>query len=268
MQIAYLMESKSEGTRLEGKDSPHSVRDQLNVLGLQPGMRVLDAGAGTGSAARVMADLVGPEGGVVALDFSGDRVRYGAEIASRSGRGRMQFVQGQLAPAPLKPGTFDMVWCRFVFEYLRSPEAVIVELMHLLKPGGKLAVLDLDNNGQIHYPFPPEVEQGVRTLTGALGGVFDPFVGRKLYWQFRNAGLERIKVHILPYHVYAGAAPASDLDNWQQKFATIRRFAVPAFGSEHEYDCFVRAYLDMLRDPDTFTYSTLFIVEGIRRDRD
>ena len=268
MRIEYLMESKSEGNRLEEKGSAQPVRDQLNLLGLQAGMHVLDAGSGTGAAARVIADMVGPEGNVVALDFSGDRLRYGAEIACRTGCRRVRFVQGELARAPLRSGTFDIVWCRFVLEYLRAPKVVIGELVNLLKPGGKLAVLDIDNNGLIHYPLPPEVERGLRTVIGGLSGSFDPFAGRKLYSHFRKAGMEQIKVHILPYHVYAGAAPAADLHNWEQKLVTIRKFVVPAFGSEHEYDRFVRSYLDMLRDPDTFTYSTLLMVEGIRRDRD
>jgi hypothetical protein len=39
---------------------------------------------------------------------------------------------------------------------------------------------------------------------------------------------------------------------------------VPALGGPAAYDRFVAEYLDHLRDPDTFTYSTLILVEGIR----
>jgi hypothetical protein len=99
-------------------------------------------------------------------------------------------------------------------------------------------------------------------LQEALRGAFDPLVGRKLYNLFRRSGFADIHTHVLPYHVYAGAADHAALENWRQKFATIRQVAIQAFPTENAYDRFVEEFMAMLGDPDTFTYSVLIIVEG------
>jgi hypothetical protein len=62
--------------------------------------------------------------------------------------------------------------------------------------------------------------------------------------------------------VYAGVADDAAMENWSQKFATIRRAAIRAFPREEDYDRFVDEFMGMLSDPDVFTYSVLIIVEG------
>ncbi|HEX2882014.1 MAG TPA: hypothetical protein VHO25_20990, partial [Polyangiaceae bacterium] len=93
---------------------------------------------------------------------------------------------------------------------------------------------------------------------------FDPLAGRKLYNRFQRQGLVNIRTHVLPYHVYAGVAPAADMANWTAKFVTLRAVGVRAFGSGQEYERWVEEFLGHLRDPAVFTYSTLIIVEGTR----
>jgi hypothetical protein len=52
--------------------------------------------------------------------------------------------------------------------------------------------------------------------------------------------------------------------NWQAKFDTLREVGARALGSVEAYDRFGKRFLQMLRDPDALTYSTLFLVEGVR----
>ena len=96
----------------------------------------------------------------------------------------------------------------------------------------------------------------------ALEAQFDPFVGRKLYHLLKTAGLTSIKVHMLPYHFYPGAASEKHIKHWRWKFETISSAAAPALGGTVPYERWVSSFLDMLRDPDRFSYSILFLVEG------
>jgi SAM-dependent methyltransferase len=255
------MESQGEARRLETKTDPAETLRQLTMVGLRPGMRALDAGAGTGAVARVMAEMVGSGGSVVAFDGSEDRIAEGARMASAP---NLSFVAGDLYEPRLPEGSFDFVWCRFLFEYLANPDGVLLQLVRLLKPGGKLVVGDLDGNTVFHYPIEPEVEADLARLMRALEGRFDPFAGRKLYHRFRRAGLADLRVHLLPYHLYAGVAPEHEMLNWQAKFDTLREVGARALGSVEAYDRFGKRFLQMLRDPDALTYSTLFLVEGVR----
>ncbi len=259
----YLMENPLESSRLEDKTDAAAVRRRLELVGLGRGMRALDVGAGTGAVSRVMSELVGDGGEVVALDASTERMKFGARKAC--GARNIHFLASDLYSPALRNQSFDFVWSEFVFEYLPEPDAAVAHLVQLLRPGGKLVVADLDGNGLFHYPIDPTLEATLNKLAQGLRGVFDPFAGRKLYHRFRRAGLGSIRVHALPYHLYAGAAPDEAMRNWELKMQTLRPRGIRALGGrEQEYDQFALEYLKLLRDPEVLNYSVLFLVEGIK----
>ena len=209
-----------------------------------------------------MADLVGREGGVVALDGALTRLTEGQKLALGSS-GRLSFVVGDLGRTPLRAASFDYVWCRFVFEYLEDPGTVFDELLRLLKPGGKIVVGDLDGNGLFHHPLPEDLQLTLAKLESGLRGRFDPAAGRKIYRFFWERGLTAIRTHLFPYNVYAGTAPPSALDNWRQKFKTLRPAGERILGPS-VYADFAGRFLDFLAQEGTLSYSVLFLVEGIR----
>jgi ubiquinone/menaquinone biosynthesis C-methylase UbiE len=260
----YLMESAAEAERLEAKTNADESRRQLLLAGLAPGMRALDAGAGTGAVARVMCSIVGGEGAVVALDGSRSRIERGEAIARAAGIANLSFVEAALEAPPDPEGAFDFVWCRFVFEYLADADSVLDNLVRYARAGGKVVVADVDGALDFHYPASPELLEGIARITRALQGRYDPHAGRKIFARMRKSGLSSVRVHVMPYHLYAGSAPEADMENWAQKFETIRDAGIAAFGSADAYERFAHRYLDHLLDPDTFSYSTLILVEGIR----
>ncbi|MGB8222422.1 MAG: methyltransferase domain-containing protein [Polyangiales bacterium] len=259
----YLMESVDEAARLELKTNDDESQAQLRMIGIQPGMNVLDAGTGTGAVARTMASLVGPQGSVTALDQSEERLGRGRALAADIPN--IRFVAGDLYDPPLSDGAFDLVFSRFVFEYLQEPESAVRSLLRLVRPGGKLVVGDLDGQGLRHFPITPEFEAKLQVARNALQPHLDPYVGRKLFHLFRAADLESIQVHVLPYAVFAGTAPEVALENWIQKFSATRAVLEPALGGPRGYHAFTSEFLAMLRSPDIFSYSTLIYVEGVRR---
>lgn len=262
---SYLMEGSTEGERLEAKTHPEQVRRRLELVGLTAGMRALDAGAGTGAVARVMAQMVGPSGSVLALDFSAERIRQGALLAAESGLANLDFAVGDLRRPSLPARSFDFVWCEFVFEYLADPDAVLAALADLVAPGGKLVVGDLDGNGMFHYPMPPALESALGQLQRVLQGSFDPYAGRKLYHRFYKLGLVPARVHLLPYHLYAGRIPPDELPNWQAKLSALRPRASAALGGSENFDKLAGAFIELLKSDEALTYSVLFLVEWMRR---
>lgn len=256
------MESAGEASRLEAKTDARLTRRLLRLTGLQRGQRALDAGAGTGAVARVMTELVGQTGCVVALDGSAARLAEGHRIAVESSR-HLSFLSGDLRRTPLREASFDYVWCRFVFEYLEEPGAVFDELLRLVKRGGKLVVGDLDGNGLFHHPFPEDLQLTLTTLQQGLRGRFDPLAGRKLYRLFWERHLSAVRTHLFPYNVYAGSAPAPALENWRQKLDTLRPMGERLVGPL-AYADFADRFLDFLTREGTLSYSVLFLVEGIR----
>lgn len=260
----YIMEGPGEGRRLEEKTSLKALREQLDVVGPSPGMRVLDAGGGTGAVARVLAERVGPTGEVVVIDRSAERLAEGERLAMEAKIPNMRFLQRDLEQPPLNGHDFDYVWCRFLFEYLPDPLRVLRNLCAFARVDGKVVVGDLDGNGVNQYPPHPVVDAGIETILRCLAGRFDPFVGRKLVHLYYLAGIRLDAVHLFPYHVYSGAMGAADLRNWREKFAVLRRLCMESFGGAPQYDHFVESFFRHACSPGTFMYSTLVLTEGTR----
>jgi ubiquinone/menaquinone biosynthesis C-methylase UbiE len=264
MTVPYLMENPDEADRLEAKTDVVMAERLLRLTGLAPGMAALDAGAGSGAVARIMSRIVGEAGRVVALDRSSDRLSFGRLRARGASLTNVEFAEGDLeAHAPAR-GPYDFVWCRFVFEYMQEPDRALAHLIEATRVGGKVVVADLDGNALFHYPMSEAVERGLARIVPALRGRFDAHAGLKLYHRFKRASLADVHVHVEPYHVYAGAASAAHIANWEQKLRTIRPLAEQAMGGPGLYEIWAAEFIDMLRDPAVFTYSTLIVVEGVR----
>lgn len=113
------------------------LRQAIASLALKPGMRVLDAGCGTGEALAWLAAEVTPEGAVVGIDLAGQHVKAARAVTSEEGA---WVLQANLMEAPFAPTRFDLVWSVNVVNHLRSPLAGIDALASLLRPGGRLAL--------------------------------------------------------------------------------------------------------------------------------
>jgi demethylmenaquinone methyltransferase / 2-methoxy-6-polyprenyl-1,4-benzoquinol methylase len=110
-----------------------------------PGDRVLDACCGTGDLA-VEAERRG--GRVVGLDFSGRMLER-----ARKKSGAIEWVQGDALALPFADGEFDAATVGFGVRNLADLEAGLRELARVLRPGGKLAVLEITRPRGVLKPF-------------------------------------------------------------------------------------------------------------------
>jgi demethylmenaquinone methyltransferase/2-methoxy-6-polyprenyl-1,4-benzoquinol methylase len=112
---------------------------------IQPGDRVLDACCGTGDLA-VAAEL---EGGLVTgLDFSPrmlERARRKSETVT--------WIEGDLLELPFEDGSFDAATVGFGVRNVADLEAGLAELQRVLRPGGRLAILEITQPRGVLRPF-------------------------------------------------------------------------------------------------------------------
>ena len=122
--------------RLFNSFAESELRQAIACLELRPGMRVLDAGCGTGEALAWLLSEVEPHGTVVGVDLSAAHV-----AAARRGRSpTIRVLQADLLEMPLAAGSFDAIWCVNVINHLRDPLLGVQRLAALLVPDGRLAV--------------------------------------------------------------------------------------------------------------------------------
>lgn len=184
-----LGESESEHSRLRDQSVVFDpLTKQLHIeAGITEGMSVLDIGTGAGDVAVIAADLVGPDGHVLAVDRNPEALE-GAR--SRLGHRReIEFAEADLCTLDLDED-FDAIVGRAVLMHLRSPVEVVERLGRHLRPGGLLVMHELDV-AQVWASADTPLLEHVRELilqTFASIGIHSR-MGRDLFAAYRSAGL-------------------------------------------------------------------------------
>jgi ubiquinone/menaquinone biosynthesis C-methylase UbiE len=108
------------------------------ALGGRQGMQALDIGCGTGFLSLELA-MRGHQ--VTGIDFAPEMLALAREKAEAAGVA-IRFEEADAENLPLAADSFDLVMTRHVLWTLPQPEAAVVEWIRVLRPGGRLAVID------------------------------------------------------------------------------------------------------------------------------
>ena len=143
----------------------------VGLLGVGKGDVILDACGGTAGLARLAAREAGPAGQVVVYDFSRAMMEVGRRRARGPANGApVGFVQGDAEDLSFPGGIFDAVTIGFGFRNLAHPAKGLREFIRVLKPGGRLMVLE----------FSLPVNRLVRALYHAYSFWWMPLAGRMI----------------------------------------------------------------------------------------
>lgn len=127
--------------------------DAVSALTLSADDRLLEIGCGTGGNIPVLEEWVGPAGTYVGVDASRGMLR---RAAARNPRFQTSFVQADASDPPLR-STFDAILVTFVSGVLPDPGEAVEEWLSLLRPGGRLVLLDAagrpDSTGPLDRGF-------------------------------------------------------------------------------------------------------------------
>jgi len=116
----------------------------LAALDPRPGERVLDLGCGPGLLAAAVAARVGAQGAVHGVDVSADMLAIAAARELASGAAAVELSEQGVTALDLPDGAFDAAVCTQVYEYVDDMAAALAEARRVLRPGGRLVVLDTD----------------------------------------------------------------------------------------------------------------------------
>ncbi|MET9932662.1 MULTISPECIES: methyltransferase domain-containing protein [unclassified Streptomyces] len=180
----------------------------LERCGPGPGERALDVGCGPLGIMDLLADRVGPGGEVVGLDVQASMVERAREEVAARGLDNVRLVHGDAAVSGEEPGSFDFVHTRLVLMNVPHSDAVLAEMTALTRPGGTLAVQDVDWVTRVCDPPHPAWDRlvGVVAELWRRNGM-DVRLGRRLPRLLRDAGLLDVRVDVFarafqPDHPY------------------------------------------------------------------
>jgi ArsR family transcriptional regulator len=151
------------------------------LLHLTPKIKIVDLGAGEGLLSQLLARRAEE---IVCLDNSPKMVEFGSDLAKKNGFSNLRYQLGDIEAVPLKTGVFDLALLSQALHHAQHPEKAIQEAFRVLKPGGKLIVIDL-----LEHQFEKAHELYADVWLG--------FSENKLYQFLKDAGFRQIEVNVV-----------------------------------------------------------------------
>jgi ubiquinone/menaquinone biosynthesis C-methylase UbiE len=188
-------------------------RQVLKALALKGGERVLDVGSGPGLLAYEMASSVGRGGSVCGIDISEDMLAMSRKRCAKQPWTAFQRADATHLPYP--DHAFDAAASTQVYEYIADVPAALAELNRVMRPGGRVLILDTDYGSLvIHSENALRME---RVLTAWNEHFIHGDLPRVLSRQLQDAG-----------------------------FTIRQRDVIPMFNPEYEQNSYGKRLLDLM----------------------
>jgi ubiquinone/menaquinone biosynthesis C-methylase UbiE len=266
MAESYVLGNMNkEITRLEIQSAFFEPLTRRTILkaGIKEGMRCIDIGCGSGSVARLMAQMVGRKGSVIGVDIDKKYLQFCRNSGTPA---NTEFIYDDIYDSRLagKGEEFDVVYSRFVFVHLKDAKRAIQSMKYLMKQGGIMIIEELDHapGSWLCYPknqIAEDLRKAYVTLIKRAGG--DPLAGRKIYRLLVEQSLETNVECTCPC-LLMGHEPYNSL-GW--RIAESLKPQIMKYGilSERDYAKLHRGLIQLSKDNKSFvTYARFFSIIG------
>jgi len=172
----------------------------LKWFGLADGMNVLEAGSGPGFFTEKLLELL-PNSSVTAVEIDPVLHEKAVGYLHRKADGRVNHVQASVGDTGLPANSFDFAIARLLFLHLPDPVAAAREIFRILKPGGKLVIIDAD--GDLFWLTDPPlsvetVKKKLNQVTALRGG--KGYFGRHLCRLLKEVGFVSVDLEVAVSH--------------------------------------------------------------------
>jgi SAM-dependent methyltransferase len=243
--VSGLGYDRAASARLEQAYTTRDVQEQRDAvrraLQARAGEEILDLGSGPGILACELAVEVGPGGRVTAVDVSVEMNAIASRRAHEAGLGdRIDVVRGDALALAFPDGCFDAAVSTQVLEYVDDVGRALRELRRVLRPGGRLVLLDTDWDTLVWSAR--DGARAARILEAWSGHAPHAHLPRHLAPELRACGFEVAEVFSLTLlntsydqstYSYSlaglvahfirtnGAVPDDELDAWLAELASL-----------------------------------------------
>ncbi len=212
----------------------------IRLLQLEPGEKVLDIGSGPGLLASAMAELTGPSGEVCGVDISSELLQLAAERYRHVHH--LKFLHADASSLPFPDACFDAVVVTQVLEYLQDVRSALREMHRVLRPGGRVLILDTDWDSLVWHSADPTRMKKILAVWDEH--LVDPYLPRTLGSSMQKAGFRihawkivplfnpafsedsfsnRMIDLIGPFVIGRQGVTAEEVDAWAQELRTMGR---------------------------------------------
>ncbi|KRC56709.1 MULTISPECIES: methyltransferase domain-containing protein [unclassified Nocardioides] len=156
----------------------------MAALDPQPGETAVDVGSGTGAEVRRLAAAVGESGRAIGIEPHAGLRAVATERSSGTGA---TYLDAEATDLPFEDASVDVVRCERVFQHLTDPAGAVGEFARVLRPGGRLVVIDSDWGTAVQTPGDPELLRRLWDFRDSQSP--NPHAGRHLPGQLVRTGL-------------------------------------------------------------------------------
>lgn len=260
-QEAYIGAVREDYLALAAKVGKRIKDHAIEVMGIREGFSVLDAGCGSGEDLVSLANHVGTTGQVVGLDFDADLLAQAQKaVEAAKLTERVTLREGSLLQLPFESNHFDVVHTERVLLHIKEIETAVQELARVTKPGGKVVLVENDY-GSLSVET-PHTDMVRRYSTWAIEQMLtNGYAGRKLKGQMAKAGLQDIRIEVMPWY-YDSYAVYSALTNDGQRLSN----AAIALGiiTPEEWAAYDQNLQDLDAEGAFFATSNLILACGMK----
>lgn len=179
----------------------HKEARTLNWFGLRDGMSVLELGSGPGFFTQQLLNWL-PNSTITAVEIDPILIERAKQHLSGQAGERLHLVEASVMNTGLPDNHFDFAIARLLFQHLPDPTGAAREILRVLKPGGKLVVIDVDGHLRwVIEPSVPELElvmEKVYQSQVKRGG--NPFIGRQLWRILQSVGFKNLDLEAVVFH--------------------------------------------------------------------
>ncbi|MDU5144189.1 MAG: methyltransferase domain-containing protein [Paenibacillus dendritiformis] len=173
----------------------------LGQFGVKDGDSILEVGSGPGFVTEQLSRMF-PSSRITSIEIEDYYVQYARQRIAPGDDGRVSVVHGDILEHGLPLARFDVAIARLVFQHLPDPAQAARNIFDLLKPGGKLIILDVDDAiwGMVD-PVIPELMHVLNQHAkeqASQGG--NRFIGRRLWHMLQQAGYADLQLKLLASH--------------------------------------------------------------------
>jgi len=145
-----------------------SCGNPIAIATIREGETVVDLGCGAGFDVFNVANKVGASGRAIGVDMNNDMLVKARDLAAKSGKSNVEFVQTQITNIALDSGIADCIISNCVINLVPEEEKQLVfnEMFRLLKPGGRVAISDI----LAKKPLPETIRSNIALYVGCVAG--------------------------------------------------------------------------------------------------
>lgn len=252
--------NQTELERLEFQNSvwENCTNDFLVKIQIKKGSKCLDVGAGPGFISVNLSKRVGEEGEITALEPSGFYLNYCKELCTKNNLNNIKYIEGIAEDAEIEKDYYDLIFLRWVIDFVPEPEKLLLILTNSLKKGGIIAIQDYAYESLPLFPKGgafDEIAEIVRKYWRLGGG--DPYFTVKIPSLFKKYNIE---LKEFSPQCFAGNNE-SKYFQWANRFFTVhlQQMADKKIITQKKCDDLLIDWIDHRNNPETIFITPLIL---------